>query len=170
MDNIRFTDDRDKEKIISLWSSVFKDSREDILFFLNNCKNYRCLAYFDGDTLASMLFMIDCRYCKANGKYVYAVATDKEHRLKGYSKSLLTYSKRYAENGFLWLIPANTELIAFYEKQDFEIKLYSDKNYENKVSFNESSDIIEYLYDGCELEQPVGMIYSKADFPKGNIK
>lgn len=33
---IRFTEN--KEQIISLWQEVFGDSREDVEFFLNNCK------------------------------------------------------------------------------------------------------------------------------------
>ena len=29
----------------------------------------------------------------------------------------------------------------------------------------ERFDIIEYLYEGCELKNPLGMVWSKADFP-----
>ena len=167
MVDIRFTQSR--KQIVSLWSKVFKDSEEEIIFFLDNCKNYKCLGLFEGETLASMLFLVDCTYCNKQGYYIYAVATDENFRNKGYSTSLLHYAKELNEN-FLWLIPANDNLISFYQKRGFSVLLYSDCDYENSVSFNQSDKITEYLYDGCSLEHPVGMIFSKYNFPKGNIK
>ncbi|MDE5671235.1 MAG: GNAT family N-acetyltransferase, partial [Eubacterium sp.] len=125
---IKFTDDQ--EQIVSLWRSVFsEDSREDVLFFLENGKNVNCLGFFEEQKLVSMLFLVDCRYCDLKGKYVYAVCTDEKFRNKGYSSCLIKEAKKYM-NDFLWLIPAHKSLFDFYAKFGFETKLYSDKAYE----------------------------------------
>ncbi len=50
----------------------------------------------------------------------------------------------------------------------FETKLYSDKNFENKIVFEESNEIIEYLYSGSDYTYPDGMVYSIKDFPVGS--
>lgn len=161
---IRFTTDR--KSIISLWQKVFGDTENEILFFLENCKNYKCLGCFVHDNLVSMLILVDCSYCGENGKYVYAVSTLEKHRNKGYSSALIEYSKHLAE--FLWLIPANDKLFDFYSKYGFKTKLYSDKNYNNTIQFEESEEITAFLYEGSEYEYPKGMIYSEHDFPIGN--
>ncbi|MDE6723681.1 MAG: GNAT family N-acetyltransferase, partial [Eubacterium sp.] len=141
---IKLTDD--KEKIISLWRSVFsEDSREDVLFFLKECKHAECLGCFEGKELVSMLFLVDCSFADLNGKYVYAVCTNEKYRNKGYSSSLIHEAKKYM-NDFLWLIPAHDSLFDFYANFGFETKLHSDKEYENNIYFDENDEIIEYLY------------------------
>ncbi len=156
----------DEKQIINIWHSVFGDSEDEILFFLQNCKNKKCLGVFEDDKLVSMLFLVDCKYSDLNGKYIYAVATLSEYRCRGFAGSLVKKAKHYAGD-FLWLIPANGSLIDYYKKFGFEIKLYSDTEYENKIIFDENKDITEYLYEGCELKNPVGMIFSEQDFPIG---
>lgn len=163
---IEFTDD--KEQIISLWRSVFsEDSREDVLFFLEKGRNIRCLGFFEDDKLVSMLFLVDCKYSDLSGKYVYAVCTDEKFRSKGYSSGLINEAKKYM-NDFLWLIPAHDSLFDFYAKFGFETKLYSDKDFGNKIVFEESNEIIEYLYSGSDYTYPDGMVYSIKDFPVGS--
>ena len=163
---IKFTDD--KEQIISLWRSVFcEDSREDVLFFLDECKNAECLGYFEADKLVSMIFLVDCTYSDLNGKYVYAVCTNQAFRNKGYSSSLIDEAKKHM-NDFLWLIPAHDSLFGFYAKFGFEIKLHSDKEYKNRIVFDENNEIIEYLYSGSDYTYPDGMVYSIKNFPVGN--
>lgn len=161
---IKITNDR--EQIISLWSAVFGDSREDIEFFLDECKNYDCLGLFVDDTLASMVFLVDCNYSEYNGQYVYAVCTAEEYRKKGYSSSLISEAKKQMRD-FLWLIPANDGLFDFYAKHGFETKLESSGEFEYKMKFDECDEIIEYLYEGSDYEFPQGMIYSQLDLPKG---
>ena len=162
---IKFTEDR--EQIISLWSEIFGDSREDIEFFLDNCKNKRCLGYFEKGVLVSMLFLIDCRYGAYNGQYLYAVCTDENYRKRGIASKLIAEAKRNMKD-FLWLIPAKDHLFAFYGKYGFETKLYSQGTFENKIEFNENMEIItEYLYEGSDYDYPLGMIYSSLELPKG---
>ena len=162
---ISFTDDR--EQIISLWSAVFGDSREDIEFFLDECRNKRCLGFFADGTLVSMLFLVDCKYAEYNGQYIYAVCTDESFRKRRYSSQLITEAKKQIKD-FLWLIPANDGLFSFYAKHGFETKLESVGEYEYKIEFDENSEIIEYLYDGSDYEFPKGMICSPLDMPKGS--
>lgn len=168
MTNYKIDFCNDDRQIINVWHSVFGDSEEEIIFFLQNCKSKKCLGVFENEKLVSMLFIVDCKYGSLKGKYVYAVATLKEYRGRGLAGQLVENSKKYTDD-FLWLIPANEALIDFYKKFGFEIKLYSENNYENKVLFNEKDDVIKYLYEGCELKKPLGMVWSKADFPNGNI-
>ena len=162
---IKFTDDR--EQIICLWNEVFHDSREDIEYFLDNCKNKRCLGFFENDTLVSMLFLIDCKYGKLSGKYLYAVCTSKESRNKGFAGKLIEEAKGHMKD-FLWLIPANDGLFEYYAKYGFITKLYSQGVFENSIEFNENEDVVsEYLYDGSDFEFPKGMTYSRLDLPEG---
>lgn len=163
---IKFTENR--EQIIQLWCDVFKeDSREDVAFFLDNKKNISCLGYFEKEKLLSMLFLVDCSYGTLKGKYVYAVCTNEAFRGRGFSTSLILEAKRHMGD-FLWLIPANDSLFGFYKKAGFETKLFSQGNYENKISFDENKDIINYLYAGSDYKFPKGMVYSLIDFPDGS--
>ena len=161
---INFTDNR--EQIISLWSAVFGDSRADIEFFLDECKNKSCLGLFADGKLVSMLFLVNCKYSEYNGKYVYAVCTAENHRKRGYSSRLLCEAKKYMSD-FLWLIPANDGLFEFYAKHGFETKLFSNSIFEHNIEFDESKEIIEYLYEGSDYAFPKGMIYSALDLPIG---
>ena len=74
--------------------------------------------------------------------------------------------KERGKNEFTGLKSTQHNLILFRNST----KHYSDCDYENGVCFNQSEEIKEYLYEGCSLEHPVGMIFSKYDFPKGKIK
>ena len=161
---IKYTEDR--EQIISLWSAVFGDNREDIEFFLDECKNKSCSGLFVDGTLVSMLFLVECKYAEYNGQYVYAVCTAGEHRKKGYSSMLISEAKKQMKD-FLWLIPANDGLFDFYSKQNFETKLFSEGSFECNIEFDECDEIIEYLYEGSDYEFPKGMIYSALDLPTG---
>lgn len=163
---IKFTED--KEQIISLWCDVFReDSKEDAAFFLDNKKNISCLGYFEKNKLVSMLFLAQCSYGSLNGKYVYAVCTYENFRGRGFSTALINEAKKHMQD-FLWLIPANDSLFSFYEKAGFETRLYSDKEYNNKIIFYECKDIVDYLYAGSDYDFPKGMVYSKKTFPVGS--
>ena len=164
MTEIKFT--RDNGQITALWSEVFGVSIEEIEFFLKNCKHKSCLALFNSGEIQSMLFLVDCSYCGFSGKYVYAVCTRKTSRNNGYASSLVEEAKKYMGD-FLWLIPANDNLFNYYSRLGFAVKLYSEGEYNEKITFDEDKDIIEYLYEGSEYDCPKGMIYSKVKLPNG---
>lgn len=133
--------------IIPLWQEAFGDSEEDILFFLNNCKNIKCLGYFDEKMLSSMLFLIDCKINGDEYKYIYAACTYKNKRCRGDMSKLLDYCKSNFNN--VCLIPANDKLVDFYFERKFNIKYDL-----NEMQFDESEEIKEYLFEGCSLEKP----------------
>lgn len=145
---IKFTDN--KNDIIKCWKEAFSDSDEDILFFVENVKNAKCLAYYNSDNIASMLYLV-----KSNlGLYIYAACTLKEYQKQGIMTKLLNYCKDNYEN--ICLIPANNDLIGYYKNRDFT-KEYDIKS----LKFNESEEINEYLFEGCELEHPIVLAFER---------
>ena len=153
---IKFTEN--KNEIIALWHTVFGDSEAEINYFLENCKHRACLGYFEGEKLLSMLFLVDCEYGGVSGKYIYAVATYEQCRGRGYASALVDFAKG-APCGFLWLIPANEGLINYYENLGFKPKFEPLGEYKENIVFNEIDGVKSYLYEGCELKKPVGVVY-----------
>ena len=133
---IKFFDD--SNKIIPLWQEAFGDSKEDILFFLKNCKKKTALGFFDDGELCSMLFLVDCKLSGEKCKYIYAACTYKNHRGKGYMSNLLEYCQENYD--LLSLIPADNSLVRFYNKCAFTYR----EDIVN-IYFDESEDIEEYL-------------------------
>lgn len=151
MDNIVETVNY-SEGIIALWQEAFGDSREDVLFFLNNAVNKSCLCRLDGNKLCSMLFLVDCTVNSVNYKYIYAACTANECRKCGYMSELLKYCQ--SKYSHVLLIPANEELVSYYNKRNFNHKV----NICNIV-FNETGEIKEYLFEGCSLKEPFALAY-----------
>ena len=139
-----------KENIINCWQEAFGDSSEDILFFINNVREADCLGYYVGDELASMLYLVE----SSLGKYVYAACTLKKYRGLGYMRELLNFCKDKFSR--ICLIPANEGLIDYYKKCGLVIA----KNL-NELTFNQTQEINEYLFDGCELKEPFVMVYER---------
>ena len=140
------------EEIIELWSEVFGDSREEVIFFLDNAKNAECLTYRVDDKAVSMLFLVDCCINGNKGKYIYAACTYKEYEGRGFMSELISYSGKLNYN-YLCLIPANDGLIDFYQKRGF------DKQAEiSSLEFEQIEEINEYLFEGYNLSKPIVMI------------
>lgn len=135
--------------IALVWSEAFGDSFDDIKFFEDNTKTAKCLAYYDNESICSLLYLVDCKLNGENQKYVYAVCTLKKYKSNGYATKLLEHAKK--EYGRLCLIPADEKLIDFYKKRGF---IYE---YEvNDIEFFESDELKnDYLLVGCELEKPI---------------
>lgn len=147
---IKFTDNW--KSVIELWQEAFGDSREDILFFINNCVHKECLTYYSNNQLASMLFLVDCLCDGKKGKYIYAACTFSSCRGQGFMSQLLDYCK---ENySLICLIPADLSLVGYYSKREFNFKISLDK-----LVFNESGEIKDYLFEGCELKEPFSLAY-----------
>lgn len=136
---------------ISLWRQAFGDSREEVLFFLDNSRNVSCLSLYD-DMLCSMLFLVDCEVCGNNFKYIYAACTDKTCRNNGYMSILLNFVKARYSN--VVLIPADDSLVNYYSERSFNHKVDI-----TDILFNECSEITEYLFSGCSLNNPFALAY-----------
>ncbi len=100
----------------------------------------------NGDTV-SELFLLPCEIVK-NGKihnanYIFAVATKKTERKKGYMKKLL--SRVIADNNILILRPISTDLIPYYE--NFGFKTYTATDNDNADFFINPVDTFKALAD-----------------------
>jgi hypothetical protein len=138
------------DSIISLWQKSFGDSREDVLYFLNECKHKSCLCLYSDDELMSMLFLVDCTVNDVQYKYIYAACTDDRARKLGYMSTLLEYS----QNNYkcVLLIPADDDLVNYYSKRGFTDKIEIDS-----ILFDEIAEIKDYLFEGCELQEPFAL-------------
>lgn len=94
-----------------------------------------------------MLFLVDCKLSGEKCKYIYAACTYKNQRGKGYMSNLLEYCQENYD--LLSLIPADNSLVRFYNKCAFTYR----EDIVN-IYFDESEDIEEYLFDGCNLVKP----------------
>lgn len=137
------------DDIVSLWSEAFGDSREDIVFFIENIKNANCFAYYENNKAVSMLYLVDCVLDGKQSHYIYAACTTEKCRKKGYMSALIKHC--VAEFDEVCLIPANEELIEYYKRQNLTFVYSVDK-----LKFDECRELIdEYLYAGCSLEIPI---------------
>lgn len=145
---IKFT--ANQSDIIKCWQEAFGDLYEDILFFVNNVKDSNCLAFYDNDEIASMLYLVKCNL----GYYIYAASTLNRYRSCGYMTELLNYCKNNYDS--LCLIPADEGLIKYYTDRGFKIQ-----NAIDDLKFNQIDEIEEYLFEGCSLSQPIVLTYRK---------
>lgn len=137
------------DDIVPLWSEAFGDSREDIVFFIDNIRNGVCLAEFQNDKAVSMLYLVDCCLNSKQAHYVYAACTDSKSRKKGYMAGLIKYCIDNYDR--VCLIPADEHLVNYYNKQGLVFMHPVDD-----LKFNECRELIdEYLYAGCSLDSPV---------------
>lgn len=137
------------DDIVPLWSEAFGDSREDIVFFIDNIRNGVCLAEFQNDKAVSMLYLVDCCLNSKQAHYIYAACTDSKSRKKGYMAGLIKYCIDNYDR--VCLIPADEHLVNYYNKQGLVFMHSVDD-----LKFNECRELIdEYLYAGCSLDNPV---------------
>ena len=137
------------DDIVPLWKEAFGDSREDIVFFIDNIRNGVCLAEYQNDKAVSMLYLVDCSLNSKQAHYIYAACTDKKYQKNGYMAGLIKYCIDNYDR--VCLIPANEHLVDYYKKQGLVFKYPVDD-----LKFNECRELIdEYLYAGCSLDNPV---------------
>ncbi|MGN0516693.1 GNAT family N-acetyltransferase [Eubacterium sp.] len=137
------------DDIVPLWKEAFGDSREDIVFFIDNIRNGVCLAEYQNDKAVSMLYLVDCSLNSKQAHYIYAACTDKKYQKNGYMAGLIKYCIDNYDR--VCLIPANEHLVDYYNKQGLVFKYPVDD-----LKFNECRELIdEYLYAGCSLDNPV---------------
>lgn len=116
----------------SLWHNVFGDEEGYIdLFFKKQYYSSKTFASFDGEEAVSALYLLPCkiRFEKKlyDGFYLYAAATDVNHRKKGIMKELIEEAFGFARDekiDFISLVPANDHLYNYYSKLGFETAMY----------------------------------------------
>lgn len=119
---VRFEDAT--EQLCALWREAFGDSDEYIDAFFDCCDADTCLHTLSKDgSLLSALYALPMTL-KAGGKtlraaYLYAVATFKEHRSKGYMTELMMRThEKLQQQGFdaVLLLPADDSLAGYYTR------------------------------------------------------
>lgn len=112
----------DKLNCLELYREAFPDN--DIPFetaLFEDCFSY-CKYIKENGKIISMLFALPCELKEDNTKteciYIYAAATLKEYRSKGYMHKLLEEVKKTDPTVFLR--PANEGLIEYYKKFGFK--------------------------------------------------
>jgi len=139
--------------VIQLWREAFGDSEEDIRFFLENTQHAQLVAHYEGDELAAMLLAVDCQLNDRRAKYIYAACTAKRFRGKGYMTQLLELCKK--DFAIVCLIPADDALAEYYRRRGF-----ADEAEIEKLTFDETKEIQEYLLDGYHLTDPKVQYYN----------
>lgn len=147
---IKITENR--EDIIALWKEAFGDSEEEIAFFIENVNDAECLAYYVDGEIASMMYLVKCRIKSAESYYIYAACTAEKHREKGLMSKLIDFAEK--EYPSLCLIPANDGLIDYYSQRGLSriIKI-------EDISFEQTQEIEEYLFEGYELTKPLALMF-----------
>ena len=118
---IRFFEEKDKNAVIGLWQEAFGEAEKEILPFLEFI-NKNMLLMAENGKIISMLSLLKVKIGDINGRYVYAVATDKRFRGRGYASELLQYAKQLIKENneeFLVILPQSESLYDFYAKSGF---------------------------------------------------
>lgn len=115
------------DKLRSLWKTVFGDTDAFLdSFFSVAYSPERCRYLTAGDDVVSALYWFDCEYEGGKLAYLYAVATDPNHRGKGLASQLLKKTHDHLKNtGYAGAVlkPANG-LFPFYERLGYQTSGY----------------------------------------------
>ena len=145
---IKYAENR--EHIISLWAEAFGDSREDILFFIDNVKDAKCLMYYFGDRPASMMYLVPCMIDGCEFRYIYAACTAKAYEGRGFMTDLIHCC---LDSGIrVCLIPASDSLIDCYSKREINLQVPIES-----LTFHQIPAIEEYLFEGYDLTIPTAL-------------
>ncbi len=113
----------DLEDVIRIWQEAFGDEREYIEFFLNerfNGDNMLCLRA-DGK-IRSFICLLPARIkgidADTDVLYVYAVATEKQYRKRGFITSIIKHAYEHHKKPLI-LLPADSEKKVLYGKMGF---------------------------------------------------
>lgn len=106
-----------------LWQEAFGDSDAFLDgFFRLAFEPARCLCITEQEEILAALYWFDAECDGQPMAYVYAVATAKAHRGKGYCHSLMgALAQHLKSNGYAaaLLVPGNESLAAFYESMGY---------------------------------------------------
>lgn len=131
---MKFENEKIRSQAVCLWKEAFGDSEEYINFFLGTHKGCTFVPLTDNGELVSALYLIDGTLCGINGFYLFAAATFKEHRSKGYMARLLKLAEEKAKQknkSFIALVPAEKSLFDYYSRFGYKTAFYAKKQSKN---------------------------------------
>ncbi len=107
----------------NLWKEAFGDT-DDYLdtFFHTAFSPERCRCLTVDNQIAAALYWFDCSCRGQNIAYLYAVATAKAYRGRGFCRELMADTHRYLlRRGYtgVILVPGSASLFAFYERMGY---------------------------------------------------
>lgn len=171
--NINYATKKDEEQIVNLWHQAFGDSKEYINFYMKNkFEQTKMLCYRIDKKIVSMITLMPIEVEGEEGYYVYAVATDKEHKKKGYATKLLKTAMNDV-GGNLYLKTENEELISYYNNIGFtsvkdgaklNVADFADETDEDIVIASEYSDEIAREYGWYREKALEGINHIKWDY------
>ena len=133
-----------EEAIIQLWQEAFGDDPDFIRFYLDQrltAENMliRCIDHEPVSMASFLPVRIWQDEERIPARYVYAVATTKNARGKGYAKAVLDTAKDLWEEPLL-LTPATKSLESYYGKQDFHSYSHASEKLFTGVSADTPSE------------------------------
>lgn len=178
-----------KEELKKLWHNVFGDGEEYIsLLFDYSYTPKECFAHFDNGRIVSVLYLLEseilCEDESYKGRYLYAAATEKSHRGKGFMALLIKEAQDFCQKenlDFISLVPANDHLYSYYSKFGFCENMYRFvfkkencselcKDCGEEVSFREYfSKRKEYLKNGFHFSFEE-TVYASSCLGQGGIR
>lgn len=174
---VKFEFEELRHSAVELWNEAFGDSKDYIDFFHGTHSSCFCLMLTEGDELASALYLIDGELCGQQGYYLFAAATFKKFRGRGFMASLLKKAECFAkDNGksFIALVPAESTLFDYYSRFGYKTAFYAKKQpLTNEIGIAENvfewcSEHTEYIMRehekyGTDIFKYNGDIYSVFD-------
>ena len=131
---VKFENEKLRGSAVALWQEAFGDSEEYINFFLDTHKGCTCVALTENGELVSALYLIDGTLNNGEGFYLFAAATFKAHRSKGYMARLLKLAEETAKQknkSFIALVPAEKSLFDYYSRFGYKTAFYAKKQSKN---------------------------------------
>lgn len=174
---VKFENEEIRRSAVSLWEEAFGDSEEYINFFLDTHKGCTFVTLIENGELVSTLYLIDGSLDGVDGFYLFAAATFKKHRSKGYMARLLKLAEEKAKEkskGFIALVPAEKSLFDYYARFGYKTSFYAKKQAENlpvpkaENRFMWCNEHLEYINKehekyGTDILTVDGEIYSVFD-------
>ena len=134
----------------AIWKEAFGDGDEFLDYFEKTAFSpLRARALFVENEIASVLYWFEIEIGGVMGTYIYAVATAKKFRGRGYCKALMLDTYRHLESlgySFALLVPASESLFEFYKGlgystscfiKEYEIVASSEKETVEKIGAKE---------------------------------
>ena len=143
---------KDRSEIKELWQEAFGATDKETMFFADNVKDADSIGIYKNGELASTMYLVECTLDGEKYFYIYAACTLKKYRKEGLMTNLLEYAVKNYKN--VCLIPANEGLADYYRKRGF-----TDTRELTSIRLNQTKEIIEYLFEGCDLKEPFILVY-----------